>query len=201
MKTGRTGCVATQGMRRCAPRGLKASLHLGKRSGLTMEGATPATPPNRPASADMANVPTDSEFAAPETDRIRLTLALAFTRYLERTEWADCGHVTLRWDGMPPEVSYRYRANGSGRGGAHYLRGLGGREVASIRDLATAVGLTVLAEGASFVSVSFVRPRVLQDVRFLERILAEVFGRSIEEVTTLVEIVDRESRRDWVLEA
>lgn len=130
-----------------------------------------------------------------DADHLRLTLAHAFSRHLERPEWADCGGVDLFFDGIPPQLSYRYLANDNENGGAHYLRGIAPHESAVVRRLADESGLTVLTDSGSSIVVSFLQPRILEDARFVEAVLAEVFGARITAISGIVERVDRDTRR------
>lgn len=125
-------------------------------------------------------------------------LELAFESHLEREPQADCAHIEIRMSDSVSVGQYRYLNNGSGRGGAHYLRDLSPQMKTRASWLASCNGLTVLSEGSSSLSVSFEKPSTAADVRFVEQILVEVFGGSISDIAGITEVVDRDTTRDWL---
>lgn len=127
----------------------------------------------------------------------RDNLELAFSNHLDRETKGEDSFVEIRFKRPVRGFQYRYLDNGRGRGGAHYLQDLDPRIKEDIRRLAVAAGMTVFAEGDTFLSVGLVRTEVKADIQFADQIMVDVFGGSLSDIRWIFEVVDREPVYDW----
>lgn len=124
-------------------------------------------------------------------------LELAFSNHLDRETKGEDSFVEIRFKRPVRGFQYRYLDNGRGRGGAHYLQDLEPRIKEDIRRLALAAGMTVFAEGDTFLSVGLERTDVKADIQFADRIMTDVFGGSLSDIRWIFEVIDREPVYDW----
>lgn len=129
--------------------------------------------------------------------QIRHLLELAFEQHLDRPNKGGRGYVEIRTAGSSVG-HYHYLDNGRGRGGAHYFRGLTPDMKETIRRIAIEEHLAVLVEGEAYLSVSFERQDIVEDVRFVELILLSAFESTLADIVAIEEFVGREVACSWI---